>query len=92
MILDAILSAFVAVVDFLLGGIWAAIPVPPDWFVAAIADLDTVMDYVYLFDNWIPVNLALTCGAAVMGAYVFHITIQITRTVISYFTFGGGAT
>jgi len=67
-------------------------PAPPAWFGDAAGFIGTVGDYIGWFDPWAPIPLVL----AIMGLWVItfalSIGLKLARMVISYMTFGGGAT
>jgi hypothetical protein len=92
MITQAILSAFNSTLRIFLGPLWGSIPGPPAWFTDHLGELETLWSYVRAFDTWIPVNLAFTVAAAVVGSYVLGWLIGLARVIASYLTFGGGAT
>jgi len=92
MIIDAILGVLFSVVNAIMSTLAALIPPAPAWFTTAWEGIGTAYDYAMELDTWIPVDLALTLSGAVLLAYVASVTIQIIRTVVSYFTMGGGAT
>lgn len=73
-------------------GLLALVPGPPDWAVNAWAGWAEIWAYVESMDTWIPVDLAVGVAAGVGAFWLTSIIIQIVRTVISYATFGGGAT
>lgn len=92
MIIDAIFTVFASIVMFLLTVPFALIPPPPDWVVTAVTEALELIDHAYAMDHWIPVSLALTVVTAVLAAYVAAATIGVVRLIVSYLTFGSGAT
>lgn len=68
------------------------IPPPPPWVYEAVDGLTVVVGWIYKMDSWIPVTFTFSAAAAVIAGYFLAVAIQFSRTVISYFTMGGGAT
>lgn len=91
MIVNAIMDVLFALFEALFSGLESLVPPVPDWFAEGYTAMSTVMGYAYAMDHWLPVQLALTIAGALAVALIAAIAIQTTRTVLSYFTFGGGA-
>jgi hypothetical protein len=66
----------------------------PTWITdGTLADrAANVAGYVAGLDNWIPVDLLGTAIGIVGVAFLFSITVQALRFVVSLFSGGGGAT
>jgi hypothetical protein len=92
MIIDAIIGIFASIVGGILDGLSALLPGPPSWAGSAFASAAEVYGYVDSMSYWVPVGLALSLGAAIGVAYLFMVTAGVVRMVLSYLTFGGGAT
>lgn len=92
MILDAIISWGLKILEAIIMTPLGLLPHMPDWVTTGFQGLTTIMSWAYELDHWVPVSLAMTVGGAVMVAYGVAFTAQCVRTVVSYLTLGGGAT
>jgi hypothetical protein len=84
------------VVAGFIGWLWLTIcsflPAPPQWVTDGQSVFGTIIGFLNDMGSWIPVPLAFTVAATVSAVWVVSITINIIRTIVSYATFGGGAT
>jgi len=90
MVTEWFANAMSSVLQWLVAGI--PLPPPPDWFGDAASFFTMVGTYMAWFQPWAPVSLVL----AIMGLWVITFTLSIglklARMVLSFVTFGGGAT
>lgn len=91
MILEWIAKVLLEMCETLATLSFAVIPRPPNWFLTGLGTLEQLIAWLHTIDAWVPVNLTLGIAGAVCLTYVMAIGIQIVRTVVSYFTLGGGA-
>lgn len=74
----------------LLSVLDALIPDPPAWVTTGLGQVPDLYEHAADFGAWIPVNLALTVFAFVIGAQLVVTGMMVVRVAISYLTFGGG--
>lgn len=92
MILDLILGVLGAIIGTIFEAVMFLIPSPPEWLLGGVADAWALISEAYVMDRWLPIDLALVVGTAVLGAYAIAVVIGVTRLIVSYFTLGSGAT
>lgn len=89
MILEAIVSAFVAVITFLIGLIpsWSA----PGWLTTATTTLADAVGHIAMLNGWLPVSAIGQVVVFLMAAGALALGIRLTRIVLSLVTGGGGS-
>jgi hypothetical protein len=92
MIFDLVLDAFMWVIGLILDSTIGMVPGLPGFVQDAIGQTDTVLVWVYSLDSWLPTTVVIMCAGAVLSVFFVAMTIQTIRLVLSYVTFGGGAT
>lgn len=91
MITEFLIGFFYDFVRFMIGPILAIVPPVPGWVNEGIGYANEGWSYLNDFSTWIPVSFAVDCFSAVIAAYLINLGMELTRMLISYFTFGGGA-
>jgi hypothetical protein len=91
-IIGAILAVFKAVIRLLLAPLWLLIPAPPSWVTDHLDEAAQVWSIIGSFETWIPVSLTFTIATAVVATIIIGWAVGLVRVIVSYFTFGGGAT
>lgn len=92
MIVDAIIEFISACINGIAAAIVGFIPPPPQALQDGISLLGDLYGVVSTLETWVPVDLALTMAGIIVGTYFIAVTIGVCKTVVSYLTFGGGAT
>ncbi|MGV1010417.1 MAG: hypothetical protein ACOYBY_17760 [Dermatophilaceae bacterium] len=92
MLVSLLVGFFVDLVRGAFAVILAAVPPMPTWAFSALGGLSSVVNVINGFDTWLPVDLVFTVAGTVAAVWGVSVTVSLVRTVISYFTFGGGAT
>ena len=92
MISDGIIGIFGPWVGGILRTLNSMVPAVPGWMETVFNGIGSLWAVMGQMNAWVPVNFGVGVASAVLGAWVVSMAIQITRTVISHLTFGGGAT
>lgn len=92
MITELLLSFFKAMITGFMQLLLGWIPPPPTWAMQGVNAAAEVWSVARSFDHWLPITLAFAVMGGVFAAWLAMVLVGIVRVVVSYFTFGGGAT
>lgn len=89
MVTDAIVHAFVLVIEallFLLPG-WSL----PSWFTNLPGDASTLGGYIGSFNVWLPISTVVDVLGVIVTATGVAFAVRVVRMAVSHFTGGGGS-
>jgi hypothetical protein len=91
MIWVGVRNVFTAFLDLVLRPLVDMIPSPPPYMQQGFDALGVVWGYLGALDAWLPIGTAFVCLQFVFAVRLIALSVQLTRTILSYLTFGGGA-
>lgn len=91
MIFDAILTILSSFLSVPIGGLLDLLPEPPAWYFDAVSIFHDVIDLLYAFETYLPIDFAINVALYIIAIYLVTMLAEITRLVLSFVTLGGGA-